>query len=123
MKTDTTINGRMPQTIKKRIGCWNAFRQRKCPAAKDITFKEPGACKNCALRVQSYTVEQATVDILEYVEQLERERDAAVEQLTETSNKIGSCKGCVHYTNPGYKCYLWEANENCYEWCGVQEVE
>ena len=69
------------------------------------------------------TLNYANTELHSAYEAMKRERDAAVEQLTETSNEIGSCKGCVHYTNPGYKCYLWEANENCYEWRGVQEVQ
>lgn len=127
----TQINGRTPQTIKKRVGCWNAFRQRKCPAAKDITFQEPGACKNCALRVPGYTIEQAMVDILEYAEQLERERDAAVEAAH------GVCKACIHFNGhypPGdimscckfeeclYGMDEWDAEDH-WQWRGVQKKE
>lgn len=99
---DNTINGRTPEEIKKGL--------KKCPN------------RDCSLCLSSFHCD-LEADALAYIQQLERERDAAVEQLTETSNEIGSCKGCVHYTNPGYKCYLWEANENCYEWRGVQEVQ
>ncbi len=124
---NNTINGRMPQTIKKRVGCWNAFRQRKCPAAKDITFKEPGVCENCALRVPRYTIEQAMVDILEYAEHLERERDAAVEDLKAASEQQPYCETCIHANTDaneepcvdcmaGYLANLWQ-------WRGVQEVE
>jgi len=115
MKADNTINGRTPEEIKRGLECCINWGTGCIECPYDNLLPD-----ECVVAMKS--------DNLDLIQQLEaerdqykRERDAAVEQLTETSNEIGSCKGCVHYTNPGYKCYLWEANENCYEWRGVQE--
>ena len=113
MAIDNTINGRMPQTIKKRVGCWNAFRQRKCPAAKDITFKEPGACENCALRVPSYTVEQAMVDILEYAEQLERECDELLQKNQQLECERNAVVKALCETHDIFDNHGWTGTPNC----------
>lgn len=65
-------------------------------------------------------------DALAYIQQLERERDAAVKEL------YGKCPYCINYTPNGFiKCFNLAtckhignggADDN-WQWRGVQEVE
>lgn len=56
-------------------------------------------------------------DLTKKVEQLERERDAAIADLAEKPR----CENCKHFT-PGYFCIGCRRGER-WEWRGVQEVE
>ena len=57
-------------------------------------------------------------DALAYIQQLERERDAAADDMR---TKEYYCETCAHYT-PGYFCPGCR-NKSNWQWRGVQEVE
>ena len=110
---DNTINGRTPEEIKKGLEC------RKQGYAEQCGY----GCSKCDVYVPGYLIWDLINDTLAYIQQLECERDAAVEDLTIIVNNTGSCIMCKHRIHPGYVCDRFEREENCYEWRGVQEVE
>lgn len=114
-----------------------------------ILVREPepkgGDCIKAKLKDSSDFVRKKFGDIidrnvfdvaLEYIEQLERERDAAVEQLKEVDKEdLFRCSHCIHdeLCNDGLTscvdcdkdcpCHTCENGSN-WQWCGVpQEVE
>jgi hypothetical protein len=99
-----TINGRTPEEIKKGLESCN---MHQCPLLECPYFND------------NYCGETLNADALAYIQQLERERDAAVEGLTIIANDTGSCVMCKHRIHPGYVCDRFEREENCYEWRGI----
>lgn len=81
---DNKINGRTPEEIKSALaadyGCCS-----ECEYGK-LTYDKPYGCAERALK------QQAAEDALAYIQQLERERDAAVEIL----HDFKMCAGCNH---------------------------
>lgn len=75
---DNTINGRTPDEIKKGLEYY---------AETDLA-KKLNACKQ---GLKYWYAEDVAADALAYIQQLERERDAAVEAAH------GSCLACSHY--------------------------
>ena len=92
----TTINGRTPEEIKKGLECckpkWESSRwvtcRDECPFRNEHAF-----CKNvlmaCTLALL-YRLERERDELLQKNQQLERERDAAVEEIFKT------CSNCKH---------------------------
>lgn len=66
---DNTINGRTPEEIKRGLECCNAFNAcLRCPYEKIVDTEHGWGC-----------VVIRNADTLAYIQQLERERDAAVD--------------------------------------------
>lgn len=102
----TTINGRTPEEIKKGLECCMGVADcLACPYKKEYS----DGSKSC--------VETSTKDAIAYIQQLERERDAAVRVLEENKR----CETCMHYS-PVYFCTGCMRGSN-WQWRGVQEAE
>lgn len=102
---ETKINGRTPDEIKKGLEC--------CPVCS----------KSCAYYSGVDCYADLHYDALDYIQQLERERDAAVDGIFQT------CTNCKHEKLrygvgpcPPIEEYLMNDCSN-WQWCGVQEVE
>ena len=107
-----------PEEIKRGLECCNTFNACSiCPYEHIVDTEHGWAC-----------VVIRNADTLAYIQQLERERDAAVEDINEavmtgclcyvcSRNEKGHCKAFDHG--------IFEATVMCgqYEWRGVQEVE
>ena len=114
MKTPNTINGRTPEEIKKGLECCINWETGciECPY-DNLPHDE------CVVAMKS--------DNIALIQQLERERDAAVEDLEAMGGDRPCCGTCLHEncgTNeePCSSClagYLI----NQWQWRGVQEVE
>jgi hypothetical protein len=66
------------------------------------------------------------VEALAYIQQLERERDAAVADMTELMQLAQFCRHCKHLTEDGECTFDFAANKDepwCWQWRGVREVE
>lgn len=93
------------------------------------------------LRNACDTARKIMADALAYIQQLEAERDAAVEHLWSAAEHGGVCIGCKHdadeaeamehcqsidFDCPSCEdkcpCYSCEKGSN-FEWCGVQKEE
>jgi hypothetical protein len=63
-------------------------------------------------------------DTLAYIQQLERERDAAVRDMTEIGNACGTCYACKHWDEKHpTACDRFLNGMDCWEWRGAREVE
>ena len=95
-----------PEEIKKGLYC--------------CTNDEDGCnCEHCPYNLgllESGCIAMFAADALAYIQQLERERDAAVRDLE--ANK--RCETCMYYT-PGYFC-LGCRNGSEWQWRGVEGV-
>ena len=98
-----TINGRTPEEIKEGL--------EYCVSESVLS------CDECPYAGKPCDSMQMLKDALAYIQQLERERDAAVSDLE--NNK--RCETCINYT-PGYFCLGCKQGSN-WQWRGVQEVE
>ena len=101
-----------PDEIKKGLKCCAYETCNGCPYAED----------GCATN-------REMIDALEYIQQLERERDAAVKQLQTASRPCNSCKygdEIVENDTVCKECKIVMRNGNFYydhwQWRGV-EVE
>ena len=104
------INGRTPEEIKKGLECCSdGFT---CP-------------KNCPYgSVCGGARMQLNADALDYIQQLERERDAAAADMTELMQLAQFCRHCKHLTTDGECTFDFAANKGqpwCWQWRGVQE--
>lgn len=105
------INGRTPEEIKKGLECALANRcdWRDCPYSNpDDEF--------CGC------INKNRIDTLDYIQQLERERDAAVDHIAR------ECRTCAHFNMDNPKRMHCELYDGCrvscdWQWRGVQEVE
>jgi len=118
MKMDNTINGRTPEEIKKGLECCSKDEDGCC-------------CENCLYNLGELSFECIPMtqrDALAYIQQLERERDAAVEQLRKGGRACSTCKFSEDIPENNKIC------EECrltgtkllysnWEWVGPQEVE
>ena len=102
-----------PDEIKKGLKCCAYETCNGCPYAED----------GCATN-------REMIDALEYIQQLERERDAAVKQLQTASRPCNSCKygdEIVENDTVCKECKIVMRNGVLYydhwQWRGVQEVE
>lgn len=95
---------RTPDEIKRGLKCCNCST---CPYKKD----------NCA---------NVDRDALAYIQQLERERDAAVQDIEQIAKDYGVCF-CDYckYGDDEEECAKRNCNghRNDFEWRGVQEAE
>ena len=104
-----TINGRTPEEIKKGLECCSL----------------PYKCDKCPYFGMPCGSDDLSADALALIKQLERERDAALEDMKTKSFGCGKCK---HFMpSPGKMCALPIEERipfyECWEWRGVQEVE
>ena len=113
---DSTINGKTPEEIKKGL--------KHCPLCN----------KSCPYHKEKDCYEKLHYDSLAYIQQLERERDAAVVQLKEVDvSSYFECAHCKHEElcdSPVWPCNDCD-NEECpchtcsegsnWQWRGVQE--
>lgn len=92
---------------------------------KGLSMCTHGAdCGHCPYTLLECSHNQMEQDALAYIQQLVRERDAAVADLTEVVMTCGEsyCKYCKHEKNPATECvgHCWTHNEG-FEWRGVKE--
>ena len=119
----TTINGRTPEEIKNGLECCST--EAGCPGCPYY--------KEC---VVEQDINLVTADALAYIQQLERERDAAVEQLRRADKEnLFECTHCKHNVSCSeilLGCDVCDNSEcpcsTCvdlsnWQWRGVQEVE
>lgn len=101
-----TINGRTPEEIKRGLECCIAHT----------------SCNMCPYLGTNNCMSVNTVDAISYINQLERERDAAVAEFTEFANSVAICVFCkdFKFDEP---CDKGINGEDCWQWRGVQEVE
>ena len=111
-----TINGRTPEEIKRMLQCLST------PCA--------GECEECEHNVgePDFTPYDAYVCALALIQDLEAERDAAVEDINEAAMTGCLCYVCSRNEKGHCKAFdrgIFEAAVMCgqYEWRGVQEVE
>jgi hypothetical protein len=93
-----------PEEIKKGLEC--------CFPSED-----PDCCE-CPYEATESCFGARINDILAYIQQLERERDAAVEDFKEFS----MCEMCKHYDGDR-NCEVCAVSGCDWQWRGVQEVE
>ena len=110
----TTINGRTPEEIKWGLELCTS----KCISNLACPYNEHG--DGCATYLNK--------DALDLIQQLERERDAAVEDINEAAMTGCLCYVCSRNEKGHCKAFdhgIFEATVMCgqYEWRGVQEVE
>ena len=108
------INGRTPEEIKRGLECCNAFNAcLSCPYEHIVDTEHGWGC-----------VVIRNADTLAYIQQLERERDAAVEDIFKTCLNckheklgygVGPCPPAEEYVKM-IDCCNWQ-------WRGVQEAE
>ena len=120
----TTINGRTPEEIKKGL---------ECCGARKVCFTLDGS-DVCSYDGTKFCIQNMAFDTLAYIQQLERERDAAVAQLKAVDiNSYFECSHCKHEElcdSPVWPCNDCE-NEGCtchtcadgsnWQWRGVRE--
>jgi hypothetical protein len=122
MKTPDKVNDKTPEDIYKALRCLIVQVNDDCEDISD-------SCKDCPHNVAGSRHELATrlADTIVRIQQLERERDAAVADMTELMRGSESCTFCKHYVEDGVYCAKPPAsiftNGMCWEWRGVQEVE
>lgn len=113
------INGRTPEEIKKGLEC--------CFPSEDPD------CFECPYRAVENCFSARINDILAYIQQLERERDAAVKDMVELMQLGKFCCYCKHLTEDGECTKDLNGIDTemlgkpggwwCWEWRGAQEVE
>ena len=83
-------------------------------------------CRGCPFEGDEDCTEKDR-DALAYIHQLERERDAAVADMTELMQLAQFCRHCKRLTDDGECTFDFAANKDepwCWQWRGVQqEVE
>ena len=100
-----------PDEIKKGLECARAKVDGRCDAYV--------ACVCCPY----FSEAQYPEDIIAYIQQLERERDAAVEQLKEVDRlELFCCSHCKHEELDDFSCTTCIHMSN-WEWIGAQEVK
>lgn len=107
------INGRTPEEIKKGLECCNTFNAcSSCPYEHIVDTEHGWGC-----------VVIRNADTLALIQQLERERDAAVDEIFKMCSNckheklgygVGPCPPIEEYVTTD--CSNWQ-------WRGVQEVE
>lgn len=103
---NNTINGRTPEEIKKGLECRARWGTAECKQK----------CSECDTYVPGFTG-TAAKEALAYIQQLERERDAAVQDIS-IGRCCATCKdddafSCIH-------CNEMVEFEN-WQWRGAQE--
>ena len=129
---DNTINGRTPDEIKKGLECCIVGECSKCPYMHECD-------DHLAKGGDMLPADVVLADMHSLIQQLERERDAAVEQLKEMSGtpceNCERCRYCIHFGKCDYHfgrcndCISMDCpcigcvNGSNWQWLGVQEVE
>ena len=127
---DSTINGRTPEEIKKGLECCMGVADcLACPYKKEYSDGSKSCVETSTKDALAYIqqLENHIGELTEKVKQLERERNAAVEDMTELMHLGKFCRHCKHLTEDGECTFDFAANKcapwNCWQWRGVQEVE
>ena len=110
---NNTINGRTPDEIKNGLNHCSEDGCKQCPYKYDCDMAD------------GFSV--LAGDAIAYIHQLERERDAAVEDLEAMGESMAYCDTCL-YNNTNYKeepCSSCMSGYfiNNWQWRGVQEDE
>jgi hypothetical protein len=104
----TTINGRTPEEIKRSLKC------RAMWGTPDCKMK----CDECGTYVPGLNGSIMAAAAIALIQQLERERDAAVEAVGKLADNCDRSIACEYCEFRDYQCITCE-----FKWCGVQEVE
>lgn len=124
---NNTINGRTPEEIKKGLECCQTYPGRSCKPCPYVRLEHCLSGLNAAALAYIQQLENHIGELTEKVKLLERERDAAVEDMTELMHLGKFCRHCKHLTEDGECTFDFAANKcapwNCWQWRGVQEVE
>lgn len=129
---DNTINGRTPEEIKKGLlhcsedGCKGCNYEDDCNMADGFSVLAFDALayiqqlerERDEARNDLDTLNYAVTELHSAYDAMKRERDAAVEDM---KHMHLACETCIHYT-PGYFCPGCKSRSN-WQWRGVQEVE
>ena len=96
-----TINGRTPEEIKRGL---------ECCSVDDLSCSNCSYCVSCGADI--HALER---DALAYIQQLERERDAAVERLA----RYKKCIDCSRYPEIKKNLFCDDCvHGNRWQWCG-----
>lgn len=106
-----------PEEIKKLLACDIAQENGWCEVV--------GACKKCEYYVANNFTDENTVDALAYIQQLERERDALLADLTTACADVPNpCTVCGHYRTDWERPGCELIGLTCeWVWRGVSEVK
>lgn len=133
---DNMINRRTPEEIKNGLECCNTFNVcHKCPYEKAVDTEHGWGCvvirnadtlayiqqlerERDEARNDLDTINYANTELHSAYEAMKRERDAAVDDM---KHMHLACETCIHYT-PGYFCPGCRSRSN-WQWRGVQEGE
>lgn len=107
------INGRTPEEIYKALRCVITQINDDCEDTCD-------SCKNCPNNFDGGRRELAVhlADAIVRIQQLERERDAAVDAVGKLADNCDRSIACEYCEFRDYQCIICE-----FKWGGVQEVE
>ena len=120
---NNTINGRTPEEIKKGL---------ECCSVDGLSCSNCSYCVSCDADIHALErdalayiqqLEDHFRDLTKKVEQLERERDAAVADMTELMQLAQFCRHCKHLTDDGECTFDFATNKDepwCWQWRGVQ---
>lgn len=136
-----TINGRTPEEIKNGLECCGS-KITKClecpyegechlpfgndPESDALAYIQQLERERDEARNDLDTLNYANTELHSAYEAMKRERDAAVEDMTELMQLAQFCRHCKHLTEDGECTFDFAANKGepwCWQWRGVQEVE
>lgn len=122
MKTDNTINGRMPEEIKLGLECDGTgdCTNTICPY-----FPEKDCLHSRHFDTIAYIqqLENHIGELTEMVQQLERERDALMEDIKLAVRGL-RCFTCFYDGNKSHMCDDCDVHTYCdWKWRGIQEAE
>ena len=123
------INGRTPEEIKKGLECrkrWGTSCNLDCSECDVFIPGMNGTILASDTLAYIQQLEERVVDLNKTSKELERERDAAVEDMTELMQLAQFCRHCKHLTEDGECTFNFAVNKGepwCWQWRGVQEVE
>lgn len=87
------------------------------PLPADVTINGIGYWESC-------DCDRMVLDAADAIEQLVKERDAAIEDLREVSlGDRGECFACKHRNGTGCRAYSDGVCWECWQWRGVKEAE
>lgn len=130
-------HGRTADEIKKGLECCNTFNAcRKCPYEKAVDTEHGWGCvvirnadalayiQQLEARIDTLTAKAVLFDeAVAAGEKYKRERDAAVEDMTEIMRHSGQCDFCKYLDDDGDCTGAPRLGELCWQWRGAQEVE
>lgn len=119
-----------PEEIKKGLECCASLDEKECEACPYKPDRVCGETKNSDALAYIQQLEEKVALYDECVAdaaKLQKERDAAVEDMTELMQLLHYCRYCKYLTDDG-ECTNDFADTDgmpwrCWQWRGVQEVE